>query len=136
VCRYVYVGQTIVDFSTRYQSHPFGSHKYAILNRASDDLSGIALYVLDAGTPRSMYYLAEQIMVLLLGTYKAFMRGGVPDGTTMGNSDSSYWTNKAAAQYCLRISKKVFQVTGYVTALECEGLEFLKVRTRVLHWKR
>lgn len=69
--RYAYVGKTEEDFRSRFLSHPRGTNKYSILNQNSTTLTSFALCVLKQKYPNKLFYLAEQVLLCLLGTYRS-----------------------------------------------------------------
>ncbi|KAF7673330.1 hypothetical protein GT037_008653 [Alternaria burnsii] len=117
--KYAYVGKTEEDFRSRFLSHPRGTNKYSILNQNSTTLTSFALCVLSKKHPTKLFYLAEQVLLCLLGTYRSEILNAVSymNQTTIEDQSSQFLSDIAAASYCLKVSSKVFQQTGYVPAL-------------------
>jgi hypothetical protein len=112
------VGQTTVDFAARFQGHRSAKSKYVDLTLASTSLRSCALCILAEDTEIAMYYIAEQVFVCLLGTYRA--------GVLHLDLDPTKTTQEMifvfiAANYCYRISSAVFQSTGWLPAVPRPG---------------
>ena len=85
--RYAYVGKTEDSFSARFRSHPHTTTKYGMLNKNSEDLKSFALCRLH-DVPSSLFFVAEQILLCLMGTYRADILTAIEAGHT----GTSKWT--------------------------------------------
>lgn len=74
--RYGYVGKTEEDFLSKFYAHLSGSHLYAVLNRGCTNLKSLALCIMDTVLESQLFYIAEQVLLCLMGTYKASVRFG------------------------------------------------------------
>lgn len=73
--RYAYFGQTKDDFASRFVSHTQGTHRYAQLNRCSTSLLSFAFCRWSGTVDREFYFVAEQVFICLLGTYRDDVKG-------------------------------------------------------------
>ncbi len=115
--RYTYVGYTLVDFAQQYIAHQNGNHQYAILNRSSTILQSFALCVLHESVPHEVYYVARQIFVCLLGTYKASVLQVLVEKKGFKGIENVY-----AATYFDQVATEVFQSTRWVVPLRGHDL--------------
>jgi hypothetical protein len=107
-----------VGFATRFQRHRGAKTKYGDLTLASTSLHSCALCILAEDTEIAMYYVAEQVFVCLLGTYRASVLRLDFDPT---RTTQEMMFSLISANYCHRISSGVFQSTGWSPAVPRPG---------------
>jgi hypothetical protein len=79
----------------------------------------IALCLLKSDTPKGVYFVAEQVLLLLLGTYKSkLLRAIRGEATTLEDATDAFLNDASSAEYCLKVSEEVFRATGYVPATQ------------------
>jgi hypothetical protein len=102
---YVYVGKS-VDMYDRYISHTHAKKtSYSELTRNSK-YSMIAICVLPPNTKDGLYFLAEQVLVCLLQTYRQIV---YTHKTSQLHNISLYM----AAKYFIGVSDETFRLTGW-----------------------
>jgi hypothetical protein len=113
--KYLYIGKTN-DFGARFGTHPSTRNTYGDLTRNSDVLCMIAVCILPPTSESGLYYLAEQIFVCLLQTYKRFLLDCQPNVVIPGSISMS-----GPAQYFDDVSKEVFKMTDWTGGVSRPG---------------
>ncbi|USP82788.1 hypothetical protein yc1106_10062 [Curvularia clavata] len=103
---YAYVGQTN-DFAERNESHKQNYRtSYGTLTRDSEVICMIALCVLPPGEDSGLHYLAEQIFVCMLQTYRS-------EVLDQGGENIHLLNFGESAKYFTELSEEVFRMTGW-----------------------
>lgn len=120
--QYAYVGKT-VDFDDRHRGHLDAKTTYGDLNRNSTAIMSLALCILDPTLDQGFVYLAEQVFVSMLQTYRSLL---VQSMVPKPEHISFFY----AWSYFNDISREVFQITKWHGAVQrptfdvAEGVNF------------
>jgi hypothetical protein len=113
---YAYCGQT-VNFSNRWNTHQTGFTKYGMLTKASLKVVMIPLCILNNKAAQVVFYLAEQMFVCMLGTYREDVINLMNPNAKLRPGSQKWLSHGISAAWCKTAIDKVAIMTGWPGAV-------------------